>query len=95
MSFHFPPPGDLPSHGIEPTSLVSPALQLDSLPIYVKIQQKFFSNIYHKTLLGELIKTLRKLHRKEQKDLRYITLRNRNLTVSIKILQKGPCRQEH
>ena len=29
---HFPSPGDLPSPGIKPTSLVSPALQVDSLP---------------------------------------------------------------
>ena len=28
----FPPPGDLPSPGIEPASPVSPALQADSLP---------------------------------------------------------------
>ena len=28
----FPSPGDLPEPGIQPTSLVSPALQLDSLP---------------------------------------------------------------
>ena len=28
----FPPPGDLPNPGIEPTSPVSPALQADSLP---------------------------------------------------------------
>ena len=28
----FPPPGDLPHPGIEPTSPVSPALQTDSLP---------------------------------------------------------------
>ena len=28
----FPPPGDLPKPGIEPTSLTSPALQVDSLP---------------------------------------------------------------
>ena len=28
----FPPPGNLPSPGIEPTSSVSPALQVDSLP---------------------------------------------------------------
>jgi len=42
-----------------------------------------------------LAKTLKKLHRKEQKDLRYSTLRNRNFTVSIKILQKSPCRPEH
>ena len=28
----FPPPGDLPDPGIEPTSPVSPALQADSLP---------------------------------------------------------------
>ena len=27
-----PPPGDLPDLGIEPTSPVSPALQVDSLP---------------------------------------------------------------
>ena len=27
----FPPPGDLPNPGIEPTSLASPALQVDSL----------------------------------------------------------------
>ena len=27
----FPPPGDLPDPGIEPTSPVSPALQVDSL----------------------------------------------------------------
>ena len=29
----FPPPGDLPDPGIEPVSPVSPALQMDSLPI--------------------------------------------------------------
>ena len=29
----FPPPGDLPDPGIEPTSLVSPALQVGSLPL--------------------------------------------------------------
>ena len=29
----FPPPGDLPDPGIEPTSSVSPALQADSLPL--------------------------------------------------------------
>ena len=28
----FPPPGDLPDPGVEPMSLVSPALQADSLP---------------------------------------------------------------
>ena len=28
----FPPPGDLPNPGINPTSPVSPALQADSLP---------------------------------------------------------------
>ena len=28
----FPPPGDLPDPVIEPLSLVSPALQVDSLP---------------------------------------------------------------
>ena len=28
----FPPPGDLPNPGIEPTSPVSPALQADSSP---------------------------------------------------------------
>ena len=28
----FPGPGDLPNPGIEPTSLASPALQVDSLP---------------------------------------------------------------
>ena len=28
----FLPPGDLPNPGIEPTSLTSPALQVDSLP---------------------------------------------------------------
>ena len=28
----FPPPGDLPNSGIEPSSLASPALQADSLP---------------------------------------------------------------
>ena len=28
----FPPPGDLPDQGIEPTSPLSPALQADSLP---------------------------------------------------------------
>ena len=28
-----PPPGDLPDPGIEPTSLVSPALQVGSLPL--------------------------------------------------------------
>ena len=30
--FPFPPPGDLPNPGIEPTSPASPALQVDSLP---------------------------------------------------------------
>ena len=30
--YTFPPPRDLPDPGIEPTSLVSPALQADSLP---------------------------------------------------------------
>ena len=29
----FPPPRDLPNPGIEPMSLVSPALQADSLPL--------------------------------------------------------------
>ena len=29
----FPTPGDLSDPGIEPTSLVSPALQVDSLPL--------------------------------------------------------------
>ena len=29
----FPPPGDLPLPGIEPASLMSPALQADSLPL--------------------------------------------------------------
>jgi len=29
----FPPPGDLPDPGIEPMSLVSPALRADSLPL--------------------------------------------------------------
>ena len=28
-----PPPGDLPDPGTEPTSSVSPALQVDSLPL--------------------------------------------------------------
>ena len=28
-----PPPGDLPDPGIEPMSLVSPALRADSLPL--------------------------------------------------------------
>ena len=31
--FPFPPPGDLPDPGIEPTSPMSPALQADSLPL--------------------------------------------------------------
>ena len=30
--FPFPPPGNLPDPGIEPTSPVSPALKADSLP---------------------------------------------------------------
>ena len=30
----FPPPGDLPDSGIEPSSPVSPALLLDSLPLH-------------------------------------------------------------
>ena len=30
---HFPPPGDLPNSGIEPTLPASPALQVDSLPV--------------------------------------------------------------
>ena len=30
----FPSPGDLPDPGIEPTSPMSPALQVDSLPAY-------------------------------------------------------------
>ena len=29
----FPSPGDLPNPGIEPKSLISPALQVDSLPL--------------------------------------------------------------
>ena len=29
----FPPPRDLPNAGIEPVSLMSPALQADSLPL--------------------------------------------------------------
>ena len=29
----FPPPGDLPDPGIEPESPVSPALEVDSLPL--------------------------------------------------------------
>ena len=29
----FPPPGDLPNPGIKPASPVSPALQVDSLPL--------------------------------------------------------------
>ena len=29
----FPPPGDLPDPGMEPVSPVSPALQVDSLPL--------------------------------------------------------------
>ena len=29
----FPPPGDLPDPGIEPLSPVSPALQVNSLPL--------------------------------------------------------------
>ena len=29
----FPPPGDLPNPGIQPTSPASPALQADSLPL--------------------------------------------------------------
>ena len=29
----FPPPGDLPDPGMEPTSLMFPALQVDSLPL--------------------------------------------------------------
>ena len=28
-----PPPGDLPNPGMEPESLISPALQVDSLPL--------------------------------------------------------------
>ena len=32
QSCHFPPPGDLPNPGIELVSLLSPALQADSLP---------------------------------------------------------------
>ena len=31
--YTFPPPRDLPDPGIKPTSLVSPALQTDSLPL--------------------------------------------------------------
>ena len=29
----FPPPGDLPDPGIQPTALMSPAFQADSLPL--------------------------------------------------------------
>ena len=29
----FPPPGDLPDPGIKPASLMSPALQVDSIPL--------------------------------------------------------------
>ena len=32
MSCHFPPPGDLLNRGIKPASLVTPVLQVDSLP---------------------------------------------------------------
>jgi len=32
MCCHFPPPEDLPDPGIKPTSSVSPAFQVDSLP---------------------------------------------------------------
>ena len=33
ISLPFPPQGDLPHPGIEPMSLVVPALQVDSLPL--------------------------------------------------------------
>ena len=36
-----PPPGDLPDSGIEPTSPVSPALQVDSLPAIRKTLSMF------------------------------------------------------
>ena len=44
----FPPPGDLPNPGIEPTSPVSPALQADSLPAepsesWVRVIALFYS----------------------------------------------------
>ena len=43
----FPPPGNLPDPGIEPTSLVSPALQVDSLPLshLVSLQNKIITII--------------------------------------------------
>ena len=36
-----PPPGDLPNPGIEPTSLVAPALQADSLPLSHQKERKW------------------------------------------------------
>ena len=34
-----PPSGDLPNPDIEPTSLVSPVLQADSLPAVIKVHR--------------------------------------------------------
>ena len=43
----FPPPGNLPDPGIEPTSPASPALQVDSLPLshLVSLQNKIITII--------------------------------------------------
>ena len=45
-----PPPGHLPDPGIEPASLASPALQMDSLPIELpkaRKPQKYYENLTH------------------------------------------------
>ena len=54
-----PLPGDLPNPGIEPTSPVSPALQLDSLlaeplgkPFFLRKHQKFRAWMVETEFLG-------------------------------------------
>ena len=47
----YPPPGDLPNSGIEPTSSASPALQPDSSPVSHQGRPLcFIPNIYYRTL---------------------------------------------
>ena len=57
-----PPPGDLPNPGMEPTSPVSPALQVDSLPAEPlgKIPKQVFS--------GSIFRDMRKVHDQILKD---------------------------
>ena len=83
--FPFPPPGDLPDPGIEPTSLVSPALagrfftimphgKPEQLDIYMQKILKKHSRPKSHTLKNELkmdlnIKTIKLLEKTEEKNL--------------------------